>query len=47
MNDLVEDLLSNYDIEEEDKKKLMALNEITDYNFKRKVLLDTVNKYVR
>jgi hypothetical protein len=47
INDLVSDLLSKYDIDKEDRKKLMTLDKVTDYNFRKKVLLDTVNKYVR
>lgn len=47
VDDLVKDLLSKYDIKEEDREKLMTLNEVTDYNFRKKVLLDIVDKYVR
>jgi hypothetical protein len=47
INDLVSDLLSRYDIDKEDRKNLMALDNVTDYNFRKKVLLDTVDKYVR
>lgn len=47
VDSLVDELLARYEIESKDKNKLMALKDISDYNFRKKVIDDIVKKYVR